>query len=286
MKKFFVISIVLLFLLTSCNLLSPATPTVDPVVKAMQQTLDVQNAVATLQAQTQAAAPVVPPTSAVPTLAPVVPTVAAPPTEVPVVKVTANVNANCRSGPGGNFDYMGVLNQGQSADVIGKFTGNGTWWKVKLGDKECWVTGDAVAVTGDANSVAMLVSPPTPTPVPPPNWTGSWTILFSDNPTSPEINASVIYITMTQTGQTVTANFVSGGSPHFNISIVGTVSADGKTVNGTLTYSTTPYVLLLVRTAENIKQFRGKFYAASNPGFDGAMCGGTGGASYPSPCRP
>jgi uncharacterized protein YgiM (DUF1202 family) len=288
MKKLFAMSFILIFVLSACNLLLPATPTVDPVAVAIAQTMAVQSAAQTLVAQMQ---PTVAPTAALPPTQAIPPTVeptVAPPTPEPVVQITATafMNANCRSGPGGNFTYLGVLNNGETAVVLGKNLDNGTWWKVTLPNlKECWVTGDAVNVTGDVTKVALLVSPPTPTPIPPPNWSGQWVILFSDEPTRPEANASVINITMTQTGNALFATFTSVkyGDP---IKISATVSADGKTVTGSLTYGSTPYVIYLVRNPDDVKQFRGKFYRATDPGFDGAICGGTLGASYPSPCRP
>ena len=99
------------------------------------------------------------------------------PTEVPTVKATTNLNANCRLGPDKVFALVELLNSGTTALVIGQYTANGQWWKVRTDSgKECWVLGSNVSITGDTNLVAMLESPPTPTPVPPPTWNGDWNL--------------------------------------------------------------------------------------------------------------
>lgn len=290
MKKLIFAAVILVFLLSSCSLL-PFGKNNDnnAAVAALQATRDAQNAAATASgAQAQQAPTQAPPTEA-PTIAPPTetPTVVPPtatPTEVPMVKAVANVNANCRFGPDKSFANDELLNAGASTVVIGQVNTNGQWWKVTTADgKECWVLGDNVTITGDTSTVAMLVSPNTPTPVPPPSWAGDYVALCSGFATDPEKNAMTVNATIYQTGNQIKTNFVCYG---FNVQIIATVSQDGMFASGEMQYGYNGYVVRLARVASNLNQFQGKFYAANNPGYDGAFCGGTKGSSYPSPCRP
>jgi uncharacterized protein YraI len=284
MKKIVTISIVLLFVLSGCGLLLPGTPTVDPVAQAIAQTAAVQSAASTLMAQAQ---PVTPPTEApIPTAIPIVevqPT-AVPPTAVPSVQATATKNANCRSGPAANFDYIGVLNQGETANVIGHNLEFGKWWQVILADgKQCWVIEDAVSLSGDLNTVAMVASPSTPTPIPAPNWTGNWT-LFIDGSFTPGEAPQSASTTMTQSGNEVKFNFAGFGSNFF---CTGVVSADGMTVQGNMGSDWGGgWTFRLVRVEGNLNQFRGKWFVNGADRMDGGMCGFKSGAGMPSPCRP
>jgi uncharacterized protein YgiM (DUF1202 family) len=289
MKKYVLISVAILMVFSACSLLPAATPTVDPVAQAIAQTMAVQNAAATLIAQSQ---PLTQPTAGpVPTVA-VAPTVAPiptnpPPTAVPAVKVTATKNANCRSGPGGNFDYLGVLNLGETANVLGKNLSHGTWWKVTLASsgKECWVTGDAVTLSGDANTVPLLVSPPTPTPVPPPNWNGLWNMGISMDSWDPTYHFVPFTTTMTQTGNSVYFNFTTNG---INFSVSGTVSPNGLQFNGYLTQAGTSskWAILMVRSLDKLDQIKGRWNVVGSSVDDGNFCGYKNGAGFPSPCRP
>ena len=56
--------------------------------------------------------------------------------------VTAQVNLNIRSGPGTDYELIGLLAEGQKAQVIGKNT-EGTWWAINIPSAENgrgWVT--------------------------------------------------------------------------------------------------------------------------------------------------
>ena len=178
----------------------------------MQGTLAVEQAAAEILAQTQAPIPLTGSTEEVapPEVAATDETVK---TDEPDLRVSANINVNCRMGPAANFPLVVSLKAGETAAVIGKNTENGPYWKVRLENgKECWLTGDAVSLSGSADAVAMIISPATPTPIPPPSWNGNWTILFSDYPNSPEDSASVIQISMTQTNNTLYSTFKSGAA--------------------------------------------------------------------------
>ena len=287
MRKSLLITVITTILLTSCSFGAPAAPTVDPMVAALEATIAVQNAASTLMAEqamkTQEAIPVTGATTEVPT---VEPTATTAPTEVQAVRVTTTTNANCRLGPYSNFAVAGVLKMGESADVIGQNTVNGQWWKVKLSSGvECWIFGNLVTVTGDTSTVAMLVSPATPTPVPPPNWNGTWNIGISLASFDPNYNFVPTTTSMVQTGNTLTFGFSAGG---YNFYVSGIVSADGMTFDGTLSQEGNPnhWTVRFVRNPDNLSHFRGKWNIPGNPTADGAFCGYKSGAGFPDPCRP
>ena len=77
------------------------------------------------------------------------------------VTVTVSQNTNCREGPGQEFNDIGALGPGQTAEVVGKDTKN-NYWIIKLpGDptKTCWLWGQYATVTGDTSQVADVPSP-------------------------------------------------------------------------------------------------------------------------------
>ena len=80
--------------------------------------------------------------------------------------VAANYNANVRSGPDEVFPAIDVLVQGDTANVVGRYTNpaNGIWWSIdRIGPGlDGWIWGGAVTLSGDANLVPFLESPPTP----------------------------------------------------------------------------------------------------------------------------
>jgi uncharacterized protein YgiM (DUF1202 family) len=284
MKKLFVLGVVILFTLSACSSLlgGKAEPTQD-IKAALEQTLAVQNAIGTIIAQTQAVVTEDP--ALVPTIQEPTATTAPTETPVPSVKALANTNANCRSGPAANFDYLGVFSQGATADVIGKNTDFGKWWKIKLGDgTECWVTEDAITLTGETGSVMAFESPKTPTPKPPPDWNGTWTLYMSGGTYKPGSDVNTFTTTMTQSGNKLTFSYRGWGSTFY---FSGTVSPDGMSVSGSEWgdngYSGAAY---LVRNPSNLNQFRGKWYVGGDPQNDGSYCGSKNGAGMPSPCRP
>jgi hypothetical protein len=83
--------------------------------------------------------------------------------------VTANVNANVRSGPGTNYSVVGSLAEGQSAPVTGR-NSDSSWWQINYQGSAAWIA-DSVATANQPAYSAPIVSapppPPTNTPVPP-----------------------------------------------------------------------------------------------------------------------
>jgi len=289
MKKLICAGFIVLFLLTSCSFGSKSS---SAAVAALEATRVAQFAAATAKAAADSmAASAIPPTTAptetvaAPPTETATPEPTATPTEIPVVKATTNSNANCRLGPDKVFALVELLNAGTSALVIGQYTGNGQWWKVRTdAGKECWVLGSNVSTTGDLSIVAMLESPPTPTAPPPPDWNGNWVLQNSTNVNNPGSNTEVINITMYQTGNSLRYDFKSAS---YNWSVFATVSADGMSATGTFTLNGMNFGnVRLYRNPSNLDQFLGEWWALGQMGLDGYHCGYRKGAGFPDPCRP
>jgi hypothetical protein len=81
-------------------------------------------------------------------------------------RVTVSLETNCRTGPGQPYDILGVLQVGQSAEVIGHST-YGDNWIIKLPSNPsvtCWLWGQYATVTGSWESLPLATQPYTPTP--------------------------------------------------------------------------------------------------------------------------
>ncbi|MFP3855155.1 MAG: SH3 domain-containing protein [Anaerolineales bacterium] len=157
-------------LLTGCNFGAPAGPTETSTLSSDDV---LQTAEAIAEATRGAASPT-------PTREPITAT----PTQVPETNtpeptgtssspmVTADYNANVRSGPDEVFESIDYLLQGDQAQAVGRFINeeNGTWWFIeRVGEgRDGWIWGGAVTFSGNENSVPILESPPTPTPGPSP----------------------------------------------------------------------------------------------------------------------
>ena len=83
-------------------------------------------------------------------------------------RVDIFADVTVRSGPGTEFDRVGVLIPGQTSDIIGR-TPTGVWLKiVYLGgpDNAGWVLREFVRVIGDDPNMPTIIPPPTPTLLP------------------------------------------------------------------------------------------------------------------------
>ena len=106
-----------------------------------------------------------------PTQVPVAPT--AVPTTVPqaaptpsVCRVTSNRNVNIRTGPGTNYDIIGVLYAGSYLNVIGQ-NSSGTWYVIDYQGRRAWISGSVTTLEGPCAGLQVYTAPPTPTPRPP-----------------------------------------------------------------------------------------------------------------------
>lgn len=82
-----------------------------------------------------------------------------------------NVNVNVRGGDSTAYPTVGSLNQGQTADIIGRSSRGSGWWYIRLSNgRQGWVSPDVVAETGDLSNIPFVDPPPVPataTPIPP-----------------------------------------------------------------------------------------------------------------------
>jgi uncharacterized protein YraI len=124
-----------------------------------------------------------------------------PPTQTPIPEATAtitltptpgvptasvSVNTNCRTGPSVQFDLIGALNVGQTAEVVGKYQ-NGAYWIIKTpgSSGNCWLWGNYATVSGNTSNLPEYPSPPTPTPsipVAPSNFNANISCTLQNNP--------------------------------------------------------------------------------------------------------
>lgn len=95
---------------------------------------------------------------------------------------TATTNANCRSGPGMNYDILRVLPAGTSEPIVGKDS-TGTWWVIQNGIR-CWINYTTGTASGDLSRVSILPAPPTPTWIPTATQTMTPTPTITPTPTT------------------------------------------------------------------------------------------------------
>lgn len=158
-KPIFLLSAILILALLACNLptgLSPEVPDLALTITAQARLLEpgappaVQYTPLPASTSTPEFTPTISltPTSSVPT-------------------VTVSLNTNCRTGPGTQYDLIGALVIGQSAEVVGK---NSTvnYWIIKTpgGSGTCWLWGQYATVSGNTSGLAEYAIPSTPTPSP------------------------------------------------------------------------------------------------------------------------
>lgn len=116
------------------------------------------------------------PTSLPPTETPVPTVTEAPPTEIPPTEVLEPVvlagdsNINLRSGPGTDYEAVGILASGDSLKIVGQ-NADSTWWQVSAPDGLAWVSASVVTANNVDDSIPIVEAPPppiqsAPTPLP------------------------------------------------------------------------------------------------------------------------
>jgi hypothetical protein len=165
-RRFITTLILILFLgTTACNLPSSAPATQDPYEAAAMT-------VTALAATEQAGQPIAsatamntfaPPTSAnTATSAPPLPTVAQVTATPSGTFFVVDVGANCRSGPGTNYDKVTSFAQGTFITLVGHNTDN-SWWYVLTGSTNCWISASTGHTSGPTSALPLIAAPPTPT---------------------------------------------------------------------------------------------------------------------------
>lgn len=80
--------------------------------------------------------------------------------------ITADINTNCRNGPGPQYRVVGYFLTGMSSYVYGKYgPSTNIWWYIDNPDKPgsyCWVWGGSTTVTGNTGSIPVFTPPPPP----------------------------------------------------------------------------------------------------------------------------
>jgi N-acetylmuramoyl-L-alanine amidase len=78
--------------------------------------------------------------------------------------VTSFRRVNVRSGPGTDFELLGMLRSGETAPITGR-TEDNEWLQVEFNDQPGWVAYFVVSVTGELENIPVVITP-TITPVP------------------------------------------------------------------------------------------------------------------------
>ena len=90
------------------------------------------------------------------------------PTENPIPRVVVNnPTLNIRQGPGTNYRSIGQANNGERYDVTGK-NASGSWYQINFNGQTGWVSGQYVALEGDANAIQVATNIPAPPAQPTP----------------------------------------------------------------------------------------------------------------------
>ena len=165
-SRFTIIAILLLTLsLAGCNLPSnqPVTPNAYTAAA-----MTVTALAATEQAGPQTPTPTLFATLPPPTTPASTNTSAPPP--APQASATPNgtffvtdVGANCRKGPGTNYDKIASFVPSSFIPLVGRNSDN-TWWVVLTGgNTNCWISATTGHTTGQVGNIPVVAAPPTPT---------------------------------------------------------------------------------------------------------------------------
>jgi uncharacterized protein YraI len=192
---------------------------------------------------------------------------------IPLVSVSTDTN--CRTGPRLDYSHVVTIPVGQEVEVVAIFPGN-EYVVVKRpdGNGECWLWLRYADRT-DFSSYGLPVAtqPPTPTPTKTPiptsafNWSGSWTVRFSNGFYSGSIS---------QSGNSISGSFTDGSGV---INVSGSQSNGGQNVTGSWEFEGGGNGSFQWLMASNTNQFSGSFEGGTEP-----FCGWRGGASEPGSC--
>jgi hypothetical protein len=154
----------------------------------------------------------IPPTATATNIPSARPTLAATPTPLSTIpQVTANVNANVRSGDSTGYPVVGTLEQGETARIIGVSAYGSGWYYIEMANgQRVWIAPSTVTPSGDLRSIQRINPPASPTPpaTPTPVTTGNLAGTSpSLNPASPTCNVSFQVLTnITNTGSVTTGS--------------------------------------------------------------------------------
>ena len=190
--------------------------------------------------------------------------------EVPMVSVSRSTY--CRTGPGEDYEEVGVLMEGEEAEVVGLSSDGGTWIiKNPDGEGECWLWGYYATVTGPTDNLTVYTPPATTTPEF--DWGGTWFVSLGD-----PLSGMFVEGTMNATvsGNAFTATIEGEGS---TVTFNGTISEDYMTVSGT--WEEAGFTGSIRFYALGVNQFQGNYHDGPDAI---ALCGARAGAGFPDPC--
>lgn len=148
----------------------------------------------------------------------------------PTCRIRTNGSVNLRPGPGTNYNPpLALIPANIEAPIGGRLYDN-TWWYVRYGNINGWVSANVVQVLGNCFSVPIVPAPPTPT-VPvvitlPPTVTSTQPVPPSFTPGLPDLVVTQINVpsgltlggdgTVTTSISAVISNLGSGGTGQFS----------------------------------------------------------------------
>jgi hypothetical protein len=159
--------VVLILSITGCNMPSNKGSTTPDAYEAAALTV-------TALAGTEQSGLPTPSLTAVPTFA--MPTPAGTNTAVPLPASPAaqasatpggslfavDVGANCRLGPGTNYDKVASFAPGAYLGLAGR-NSDRSWWVVKTGNITCWISATTGHTSGPLDTIPVVQAPPLPT---------------------------------------------------------------------------------------------------------------------------
>ncbi len=171
------------------------------------------------------------------------PTPETPTATLPTIpSLTTQTDLNVRAGPDTQYDILGLLPFGSTAEIIGR-SEDQQWWQIRFdqaSDGVGWVTADpAFATTTNTDNLPVIPAPPTPTPIP------TDTPIPTNTPTAtpvPPTQTPTPTPTPTATGEptliqfTVSPDTIQGGecvTISWNVTGVSEIYYEGDGVTGT-----------------------------------------------------
>lgn len=279
-KRTALISIILAITLASlgCSLLPGAAELVDDGVVQTEMAAYIQQTVLAYSVETEIAKSMMeaqatptpqPSSTATPTPADTaIPTITNTPEDT---YISVTLDTNCRVGPGDEFQRVGYLFTGDTAQVIG-WDGTGDYYVIKnpQGGEDCWVWSRFAVIAGPTSSLEVYQEPPTPTPTR--YWEHLWTIRF---------DGQLYTVKLDQSGNNISGTFKLENGKEVRIS--GTISSNQMVVEGSYKISHAQKGTFKWRMRDNLLQFRGE--RVNEKDKIDAWCGAWNGKTLPAPCE-
>jgi hypothetical protein len=163
-SRFTIIILILMLSIAGCNLPSnqPVTPNAYTAAALTVTALAGTEAAGTPKPTVTLFATLPPPTVTASTNAsapPPLPQSSATPSGTLFV---TDVGANCRSGPGTNYDKTASFVPGSYLPIVGRNTDK-SWWVVQTGSLKCWISATTGHTSGPVDNVPVVQAPPSPT---------------------------------------------------------------------------------------------------------------------------